>query len=254
MRTTFMEKSQMDAFDRGAVYYEALANNAKRLEKEGPFLLAQLEQAHGKRVLDLACGTGLHALFFAEHGAEATGCDLSPGMIAYARAKRPHPKIRYRVADMRAPEGGPYDLVVCLGNSLCLVTEPADLAAVFHGVAACLAPGGRFVTQTLNYNAPAAQQPRHRIERATLEDGELVVVKNLVPHGDRTLLNLGYFAVRTGGVDAVAETAVLRNWTMDELAAAAQCVGLSVMETLGGYNGQPYVPEVSTDIVVIAIK
>lgn len=154
----------MNAFDRGAVYYEAFANAAQRLQREGPFLLEYLRHAPGNRVLDMACGTGPHALFFAEHGAAVTAVDFSESMLAYARQHRAHANITYKQGDIRAITGGPYDLVLCLGNSLCLLTTKDELNAAFGGVFKALCPGGIFITQTLNYRAPCCPTapPPHR--------------------------------------------------------------------------------------------
>ncbi len=241
----------MSAFDRGAVYYEAFANATQRLRREGPFLLEQFQRAPGKRVLDMACGTGPHALFFAEHGAEVTAVDFSETMLAYARQHRPHARITYTQGDMRTVTGGPYDLAVCLGNSLCLITEKADLAGVFKHVFHVLPPGGIFVTQTLNYRAPAAQQPRHRIERVTVGDENVVAVKSLVPEGDHTLLSLNYFAQTPSGYETISEAAVLRNWTETELLDAAKQAGFLLLDMAGSYDQKPFEPDVSTDILLV---
>src|SRR5688572_13640084 len=52
-----------------------------------PEVLAQ-HQAPGKRMLDLACGTGTLALMQAEAGWEVIGLDASPAMLAEARRKQ----------------------------------------------------------------------------------------------------------------------------------------------------------------------
>jgi 2-polyprenyl-3-methyl-5-hydroxy-6-metoxy-1,4-benzoquinol methylase len=38
----------------------------------------------GKRILDVGCGSGLYAIYFARHGADVTGLDFSANMIALA--------------------------------------------------------------------------------------------------------------------------------------------------------------------------
>ena len=69
----------MDAgFDYVAAYYEVLSDNAARPQREGQFLAECLEQAPGRRVLDIACGTGIHAEFLAGRGADVTAADASP--------------------------------------------------------------------------------------------------------------------------------------------------------------------------------
>ena len=111
----------MKAFESSVPFYDALSGGKARLEREASLLLGVLEDCPGKQVLDLACGTGIHAQFFAEEGAEVTACDLSADMIDYAGDQRPHPHIDYRVADMRHPPEGSWDLILCLGNSLSLL-------------------------------------------------------------------------------------------------------------------------------------
>ena len=112
MSTTAFQKAEL---------YELLGNRDGRLDREGPFLLEALVAAPERKVADLACGLGLHAEFLAKHGGVISAFDLSPEMIAYAAATRPHPGIRWAVADMCAPTGGPYGMISCIGNALCLL-------------------------------------------------------------------------------------------------------------------------------------
>ena len=47
------------------------------------------EHFQGKKVLEMGCGTGEYALWYAEHGAaEVTGIDLSQGSLALARSRK----------------------------------------------------------------------------------------------------------------------------------------------------------------------
>jgi ubiquinone/menaquinone biosynthesis C-methylase UbiE len=48
----------------------------------------------GTKVLDVACGTGKSLLPFLSHGYEATGCDVSPAMLAEASRKAPGDLVR----------------------------------------------------------------------------------------------------------------------------------------------------------------
>src|SRR4051812_24705376 len=51
-----------------------------------PALVALADQVHGS-VIDVGCGTGEHALFYAARGCEAFGIDTVPQAIEMARAK-----------------------------------------------------------------------------------------------------------------------------------------------------------------------
>jgi 2-polyprenyl-3-methyl-5-hydroxy-6-metoxy-1,4-benzoquinol methylase len=244
----------MDAFTSSAEFYEVLSDSAARLDREGSFLRKCLERAPGDRVADLACGTGLHALFMAEAGAEVTAMDLSEEMVAHAAARRPHPAITYRRGDMTEVSGGPWDLALCLGNSLSLLPDMKAVEATFRAVFDSLSPGGIFALQVLNYRSTAAQEPRHRVERRKREDTEVVVVKNLVPHEERTLLSLTFFAFTGRECATVSDAAVLLNLTEAELAAAAVGAGLEVADTYGAFDRSPFDAEKSTDLICVLRK
>jgi ubiquinone/menaquinone biosynthesis C-methylase UbiE len=107
----------------------------------------------GRRMVDLACGTGTLALMMADDGWLVIGVDRSAAMLAEARNKREHAANPQAVelcqCDMRDVRGvlGPAsaDLVTCTYDSLNYMLSERDLAACFRSAAFVLAPGGLFV-------------------------------------------------------------------------------------------------------------
>lgn len=96
----------------------------------------------GRRVLDVACGTGKSFMPLVRRGYDVTACDLSPGMAALAHAKSGG-RARVLVADMRElPPLGEFDLLTCLDDSLNYLLTDDDLAAAFEGFERLLAPRG----------------------------------------------------------------------------------------------------------------
>ena len=99
----------------------------------------------GKRILDVACGTGKSFVPMLERGYDVSACDLSPSMVRIARANLPDPA-RAFVADMRAlPSIGPFDLVTCLDDAVNYLLEPSDLEAALRSMRSVLRPGGVLV-------------------------------------------------------------------------------------------------------------
>ena len=99
------------------------------------------------RLIDLACGTGAHALLQAHGGTEVIGIDLSEAMLHRARLSAPPdaplPLSKPTCATFDTVR--PVDAVTCLYASLNHLPEQTDLTRTFARVAAHLRPGGVFV-------------------------------------------------------------------------------------------------------------
>jgi ubiquinone/menaquinone biosynthesis C-methylase UbiE len=99
----------------------------------------------GRRMLDLACGTGTLALMQAEAGWEVIGLDRSTAMLAQARGKSVQSglDVRWIEADMCCFSlEQTVDLTTSFYDSLNYLLTPDDLLGCFRSVAAVLAPGG----------------------------------------------------------------------------------------------------------------
>lgn len=72
------------AYNRIAVQFAAVnAGMPEQVAKMASRLIAQIRP--GRRILDLGCGPGRDLAWFAAHGAQITGADLSAGMLDEAR-------------------------------------------------------------------------------------------------------------------------------------------------------------------------
>lgn len=120
----------------------------------------------GRRMLDLACGTGTVAMHFARQGWQVTGIDASEAMLEKAREKlgdgpgdttdgearetasetSGDRSVELLCGDMRSfALAEPVDLVTCNSDSINHLAGEEDLAATFNSVAAALVPSGVFI-------------------------------------------------------------------------------------------------------------
>ena len=105
--------------------------------------------ANGEELLDMGCGRGRHAKWFAEHGLKVTGIDLSAESINDARTYCP--QATFAVHDMRTTFAKDrFDSVVCLFTSIGYSTGRADDQRAVDAAAAALKSGGLFVLDLLN--------------------------------------------------------------------------------------------------------
>jgi SAM-dependent methyltransferase len=135
--------------DLAVAAYEPLAKYYDRFTERSAYepVIAQVEawaQAQGlrgRRLLDVACGTGKSFVPMVARGYELAACDISPAMVAEARLKAPEAEIV--VADMRElPWVGSFDLITCMDDAVNYLLTVEDLHAALASMAAALAPGG----------------------------------------------------------------------------------------------------------------
>lgn len=148
-----------------AVQYDTMTRFGARLPGEREMLSHWRERFGFSRALDAACGTGLHAIALAQLGVAVTGADLSPEMLAQARRHAAAEKVTVRWVEAAMERldqavAPPYDLVLCLGNSLPHLLDAGALSAALSGFHCLLAPGGHLLLQLINYTLVLAWQRR----------------------------------------------------------------------------------------------
>lgn len=119
--------------------------------QEVDFLVKVFKKYHvrGRRVLEVACGTGSHSKILAQRDYEVTGVDLSEDMLRVARRKvKGHAK--FLRGDMRDldPALGKFDAAICLFSAISYNQTPSDLKRTIQGLYDHLEEGGVVVFDT----------------------------------------------------------------------------------------------------------
>lgn len=78
-----------EAYNRNADKYDHFIENNPNLMRMRSKVYIQVSMSlpHGSRILDIACGTGTDACWFAQHGYTVHGIDISDGMLERAAEK-----------------------------------------------------------------------------------------------------------------------------------------------------------------------
>ncbi len=145
-------------------WYESLfANFAETYDKEAftqgtvgevDFVERELGADHRKRILDIGCGTGRHAIELAKRGYSVTGFDLSESQLRRAREKavRAGVTVEFQRRDATEPHfAEEFDAAIlfCEGAFSLMETDEKNHRILVHAGKA-LRPGGKLLLTTLN--------------------------------------------------------------------------------------------------------
>ena len=240
--------------------YDRFVDWPSRLAFELPFLRRQLEAAQAKRVLDAACGSGMHSIALAQDGYQVTGVDLSAGMIqqAKANAQAAGLDVAFVTAgfgNLAATAGAPFDALLCLGNSLPHVLTRDELATTVTDMAAALRPGGLLLLQNRNFDAVLKRRERWLGPQSRQSgEREWLFVRFYEYEDDGTLT----FHVLTlqregnGRWQQGEDHTRLYPWRKKELVDVLAAAGFHGVTGYGDMTGEPFCPDASSDLVIVA--
>jgi ubiquinone/menaquinone biosynthesis C-methylase UbiE len=123
-----------EAYDRNADKYDDFIENNENLarmrKRVYDFVMARLPI--GSRILDLACGTGTDAVWFAQHGYSVHGVDISGEMLSRAEKKAKELGLQDRLSfeqlsytDLKQTKAGTFDMTFSNFGGLNCVSDPA---------------------------------------------------------------------------------------------------------------------------------
>lgn len=136
-----------------------------------PFVeLAQQGMVAGP-VLDIGCGTGEHALFFAEQGLEVWGIDISPLAIRKAEAKAAERglAVQFRVLNALTLEDLGRKFMTATDSGLFHTLSDRDRPVFVRSLATVLSPGGTYFMLCFSDMEPPGYGPRRVSEREIRE-------------------------------------------------------------------------------------
>jgi ubiquinone/menaquinone biosynthesis C-methylase UbiE len=223
---------------------------AERTRDEAAFIEAQLAPPPGARVLDLACGTGRHAIEMARRGYRVTGFDFSDRYleIAATNARSAGVAVDWVRGDMRELEvERAFDAVYSYFTSFGYYSDD-DNERVLGRIARALVPGGAFLIDVADRDWMLTHpQQRGWVQR---EDGALVMEENTLDLVTSRVTNR-QILIEPGAGSRVTKQYELRVYTCAELSALMRRAGLVPERALGGPDGAPYSSE-SRRLVLVA--
>jgi SAM-dependent methyltransferase len=248
-------------YDTFSTDYDRFVNWPSRLAVELPFIERILQAGNAHRVLDAACGTGVHAVELAKNGYTVAGADLSEGMIdrAQANAIVAGVDIQFEKAGFgelaRRFGNAAFDALLCLGNSLPHLLSPVELAETLADFAACMWPGGLVLIQNRNFDAVLAHRQRW-MESQTYREGDAEwLFLRFYDFDTDGLITFNVVTLRREGTRPWTQQATstrLRPLLQVELTEALSAAGFEALVCYGDMSGSPFDANTSGNLIVTA--
>jgi len=234
----------------------------KPYQEEARFVhrcLHQWSDGPVRRLLELACGTGSHALALGKLGYEIVATDNSPDMLARARSKaeKASSRIDFRWQDMRDLDlpDRPFDAAISLFDSIGYTVTNEDLVRTLRGVHRYLRPGGLFVFEFWNAAAMLSYFEPERIRRWPVPGGEVVRLSETTLDREQRLARVRYTIIdlrADGTYSSYEETHVNRYFSPREMADWLSSCGFAPVKWFAGFTEDENISDATWHIVGVA--
>ena len=208
-------------------------------------------------LLDAGCGTSQHAPLLAAYGYRVIGLDISPAMLAVARANLSAAGLPVVLVhgDLTAlPFASVFSGILCLESPLAYLMDDAGLVRGLDGFRRALRPGGMLVVDVFDYVGTFGEKGlRPRTTRFAVPWGHVDVWES--HRYDRTAhiweMRQAFTVVRDGEKAQFTIRHRLRIRPADAYAAALERAGFTVERLLPFYPATP--PELRHEQRIICV-
>jgi SAM-dependent methyltransferase len=212
--------------------------------------------------LDVACGTGTHALELLRRGYEVTGLDYSATQLQSARTKLQRNtalnqgRVTFVQGDMCTFDLGQarFDVVSCLFDSLGYAVSNERVIAALQRMRHHLAPAGQVVLEFWHAAAMLTSYEPHRVRLIASPRGELVRTSETTLDVSAQTCTVKFTLGATEGDAALAltETHVCRFFLLQEMAALLSAAGLRLSRAYAGFDAEKPIDADTWHIVAVA--
>jgi SAM-dependent methyltransferase len=225
-------------FSQTAQYYDTIYLAMKDYGAEAAKLTTFIHQycrSPGNRLLDVACGTGLHLAYLKQHF-QVEGLDLDEQLLAIARQRNPKAPLHH--ADMTDFDlGRTFDVVTCLFSAIGYVKTLDNLAQAVQCMAQHLSAGGVLLIEP--WFTPETWRPG-TVHARFIDDPDLKIARmnTSFAEGRLSIMDMHYLIGTPAGTEHYVERHELGLFTSDEMIHVLTDCGLEVTYDAEGLTGR----------------
>ena len=189
-----------NVFAKYSEYYDLIYTD-KNYQKEVDYIDQLIQKYHpkAKTILDLGCGTGVHANLLAAKGYRVMGIDLSTEMIQIANSKKESvflknaDNLNFQVGDVREVRlDDQFDVVVSLFHVFSYLNSNDDLIAGYDTVQYHLKEGGVCFFDFWYGPGVLSDPPTVRVKRLENQNLKVLRIANPILHINENIVVVNF--------------------------------------------------------------
>ena len=237
----------------------------KPYRREADFVAERVSRLRGGAgpgsLMDVACGTGRHALEFAAMGWHVTGIDYNPELLERARenAATRGLEVVFLEQDMRALDvaGRPFDVVTCLFDSIGYGLEDDAIVEALRGMGRHLSPTGVLAVEFLHSAAVVRHHSPVKVRRFGTPGGGLIVrISETELDRRNQLIHVSYEVIELApghsGYERATETQSNRFFSPDDMRALMTRAQLDVRAIAPAYEKDAAISDDTWHLIAFA--
>lgn len=224
-------------YTKSAAFYDAIYSFKKYPAEAAQLheIISKHKLSSGNRLLDVACGTGMHIQALRTLGYEATGVDLEDDLLAIAREK--NPGVRFYRGDMIDFDlGATFDIVTCLFSAIGYVRTVDRMKRAVANMAGHLVPGGVLIVEP--WYPPGFPLKALGQLSVDLPELKLARIVNTQIIGTSYIGHFHYLIGKPDGVEYLVERHELGLFSIQEHRNAFESAGLETTHDPKGLIGR----------------
>lgn len=232
----------------------------KTYEAEAAFVdqcLREYSVGPANNLLEIACGTGTHALLLEKRGYRIVATDYSEDMLERAKQKGTSSRVDFRLQDMTQLDvnGGPFDAAYCLFDAIGYVATNESLAKVFRGVHKHLRPDGLFIFEFWHAGAMLRHYDPVRVRRWKTDNSLILRISETTLDYANQLSRVSYSIYELKSDEtysSLSETQMNRYFLVQEMAAWLATTGFAPIKFFAGFTTDETISDETWHIVAVA--
>lgn len=228
-------------FETYSQYYDLLYKD-KDYTTETNYIISLIKEynVNTNHILELGCGTGMHASILAEKGYYVEGIDLSQTMLDMAIERKNKSSIAvserlsFSKGDIRNYESlQKFDTIISLFHVISYMTKNEDLNQAFNTVAKHLKPDGIFIFDCWHGPGVIQDKPVERTKHFENEKIQITRMAKPILYPEKNCVDVNFdisiFNKHTNTIEKLDEIHSMRYLFMEELNSVANNYDLEII-------------------------